>query len=102
VLQDVHWSLALIGYFPTYTLGNVLAVQLYKAAVRAEPGIPDAIARGEFAPLLAWMREHVHRYGRTIEPDDLVRRATGSALDPEPYLRYLHDKFAPLYDVRIA
>jgi carboxypeptidase Taq len=48
------------------------------------------------------MREHVHRYGRTIEPDDLVRRATGSALDPEPYLRYLHDKFAPLYDVRIA
>jgi carboxypeptidase Taq len=102
VLQDVHWSLGLIGYFPTYTLGNVLSVQLYEAAVRAEPGIPDAIARGEFAPLLAWMREHVHRYGRTIEPDDLVRRATASALDPEPYLRYLHDKFAPLYNVRIA
>jgi carboxypeptidase Taq len=102
VLQDVHWSLGHIGYFPTYTLGNVLSVQLYEAAVRAEPGIPDAIARGTFAPLLAWMREHVHRYGRKIEPDALVRRATGSALDPEPYLRYLHGKFEPLYDVRVA
>jgi carboxypeptidase Taq len=102
VLQDVHWSIGYIGYFPTYTLGNVLSVQLYQAAVRAEPGIPGAIARGEFAPLLAWMREHVHRYGRKIEPDDLVRRATGSALDPEPYLRYLHGKFESLYGVRVA
>ena len=55
------------------------------------------LLRGEFSPLLAWMREHVHRYGRKIEPDDLVRRAIGSALDPAPYLRYLHGKFAPLH-----
>ncbi len=100
VLQDVHWSSGLIGYFPTYALGSVLAVQLYESAVAAEPGIPDGIARGEFAPLLGWMREHVHRYGRKFEPDELVQRATGRPLDPEPYLRYLQQKFGALYGIQ--
>jgi carboxypeptidase Taq len=100
VLQDIHWSIGHIGYFPTYALGSVLAVQLYESAVAAEPGIPEGIARGEFAPLLGWMREHIHRYGRKFEPDELVQRATGRPLDPEPYLRYLQQKFGALYGIQ--
>jgi carboxypeptidase Taq len=96
VLQDMHWAIGLVGYFPTYTLGTVLSAQLYEAAVAEETGIPAGIARGEFAPLLGWMRAHVHRYGRALEPDEIVRRATGRPLDPAPYLRYLGEKFAAL------
>ena len=97
VLQDMHWSGGLIGYFPTYTIGTVLSVQFYEAAVRDAPEIPDGIARADFAPLLGWLQEHIYRHGRKFTPDELVRRATGRSIDPEPYLRYLRDKFGRLY-----
>jgi len=99
VLQDMHWSGGMIGYFPTYTIGTVLSVQLYDAAVRDDPSIPDGIARGEFSALLGWMQERIYRHGRKYEPDELVRRATGRTLDPEPYLRYLRDKYGAIYGV---
>lgn len=99
VLQDVHWSSGLIGYFPTYTLGNILSVQLYEAAVRAVPSIPDQIGQGEFSGLLGWLRENVCRHGRKYLPDDLITRATGQPMTAEPYLRYLREKFGALYDV---
>ena len=97
VLQDMHWSGGMIGYFPTYTIGTVLSAQLYEAAVRDLPAIPDGIARADFAPLLGWMQDKVYRHGRKFTPDELVRRATGRPIDPEPYLRYLRDKFGRLY-----
>ena len=99
VLQDVHWSIGIMGYFPTYSLGNVLSVQLFERAVEQVPSIPGDIAAGRFAPLLGWLRENVHVYGRKYLPEDLVRKATGSPLTVEPYVRYLKSKFGDIYGV---
>ena len=97
VLQDIHWSAGLFGYFPTYTMGNVLSVQLFEAAVEAHPQIPEEIGRGEFGTLLGWLRENIHRHGRKYEPEDLIQTATGRSLDTAPYLKYLNTKFGELY-----
>ena len=99
VLQDVHWAAGLFGYFPTYTIGNVLAAQLYEAAVGAHPEIPDEMARGEFGALRGWLRENVHRHGSRYDPDELVERATGRPPDAAPYLGYLRTKFGDLYSI---
>jgi carboxypeptidase Taq len=101
VLQDTHWSSGLIGYFPTYTVGNVLSVQLWESALRDYPSIPDDIARNEFGNLLGWMREHVHQHGRKFMPNELVQRATGQPLQAQPYLNYLRTKFGDIYGVSI-
>ncbi|MBI4278116.1 MAG: carboxypeptidase M32, partial [Armatimonadetes bacterium] len=99
VMQDIHWSSGSIGYFPTYTLGNVISVQLFEAARQAHPGLLDAIGRGEFGALLGWLREQVHRHGRKLFPRDLLRRATGADLTPEPYIGYLWEKYGEIYGV---
>jgi carboxypeptidase Taq len=101
VLQDIHWASGLIGYFPTYTLGNIISVQLFEAARRDHPGLVEEIGRGQFAPLLGWLRERVHRHGRKYLPADLLARATGSDLTPEPYLRYLAAKATEVYGVAL-
>jgi carboxypeptidase Taq len=94
VLQDMHWSIGLIGYFPTYQLGNVISVQIWNVA-RAELGdLEEDFARGEFRRLREWLRERVYRHGSIYPPRVLLRRVTGSELDPEPYLQYLRTKFA--------
>ena len=94
VLQDMHWSIGLFGYFPTYQLGNVISVQIWERA-RADLGdLEEQFARGEFAPLREWLREQIYRHGSTYPPRELLQRVTGSDLDPEPYLQYLHAKFA--------
>jgi carboxypeptidase Taq len=94
VLQDMHWSLGLFGYFPTYQLGNVISVQVWERA-RADLGdLEDQFARGEFAPLRTWLTEQIYRHGSIYPPRELLRRVTGSELDPEPYLNYLRTKFA--------
>jgi carboxypeptidase Taq len=98
VLQDVHWFSGPVGgQFQGYTLGNVLSAQFFEAAARAVPGVDEAIARGDFAPLLGWLREHVYRHGAKFTADELVRRATGRPMTIEPYLDYLWRKYQPLY-----
>ena len=97
VLQDVHWSLALIGYFPTYLLGSVLAVQFYEAAKADLPGLEAGFARGEFAPLLDWLREKVHAHGRKFTLPELAERVTGESLSIEPYVNYLRAKYGQVY-----
>jgi carboxypeptidase Taq len=97
ILQDVHWSIGIMGYFPTYSLGNILAVQLYDKAVQDVPSIPEDIRKGQFGPLLGWLREHVHRHGRKLLPNALIERATGSPMTTEPYVRYLKGKFGEIY-----
>lgn len=77
VLQDIHWSAGLIGYFPTYTLGNIFAAQLMAAAVRQLPDVGGDIAAGRFAGLLAWLRQEVHAHGRQFDSATLVEQATG-------------------------
>lgn len=98
VLQDVHWASAQIGYFATYTIGNVMAAQLY-AVARAEPAVAAGLAAADHRPLGAWMAERIHRHGRRFSRDALLRRAVGNPLDPAPYAAALHEKFAALYDL---
>ena len=97
VLQDIHWSTGYFGSFPTYTVGNVMAGQFYRAATRALPDLEDRLARGEYGPLREWLTEHIYQHGRTYTPHELLVRATGEGLNPEPYLSYLSEKFGELY-----
>ncbi|MBM3457018.1 MAG: carboxypeptidase M32, partial [Armatimonadetes bacterium] len=99
ILQDVHWSIGILGYFPTYMLGTVLAAQLYEAALRAIPNLPEEVERGNTRPLLDWLREHVHRHGRSLFPNELVLQATGELPGTAAYFRYLRAKFGGLYGV---
>ena len=96
-LQDIHWAAGLIGYFPTYTLGNVYAAKLYDGARGDLGDLPDAFARGDYAPLLGWLREKVHRHGQRYRAADLVRRATGPAPDHWPLRHALGAKYGELY-----
>jgi carboxypeptidase Taq len=97
VLQDIHWSAGMFGSFPTYTIGNVMASQFYDAAAKALPGLEAQLERGEYAPLRGWLTENIYRHGRTYSPHELLERATGGGLDPQPYLDYLSSKFTELY-----
>jgi carboxypeptidase Taq len=94
VLQDVHWSAGLMGYFPTYTLGNLIASQLWERLMDDLPDVDDLLERGDFAPVREWLREHVHSHGRKFPPRELLQRVTRRELSVEPFLRYLRDKLA--------
>jgi carboxypeptidase Taq len=97
-LQDVHWYSGMIGGgFQSYAIGNILAAQFYAAALKAHPQIPDEMAHGGFATLRSWLTENVYRHGSKFTPDDLVRRATGSAMRLEPYWSYLTEKYGAFY-----
>ena len=96
-MQDIHWSMGAIGYFPTYTLGNLYAAQLWEAIRGALPGLDGELRRGEFGGLLGWLRDHVHRHGRRYTAPELCERATGRPLSHEPLLRYLEGKLRPVY-----
>jgi carboxypeptidase Taq len=98
-LQDTHWSSGLFGYFPTYSLGNMYAAQFFEKA-RKDLGDLDAMfGRGEFAPLLTWLRKNIHLPGMRYAPRDLVKHVTGSDLTPEPLLRHLSKKASEYYGV---
>ena len=89
VLQDTHWGGGLIGYFPTYTLGNLMAAQLWERVELEVDDVWERIEAGDFAPLREWLRANVHRHGRKLYPGELMRRITGEELHPEPFLRHL-------------
>jgi len=97
VLQNIPCADGLFGYFPTYTIGNVLSVQFFDEAVKAHPKIPEQIEQGEFSTLLGWLRENIHRHGSRYDPEELVEKVTGRPLDTAPYLSYLKNKFGELY-----
>jgi carboxypeptidase Taq len=91
-LQDIHWSMGAIGYFPTYTLGNLNAAQLYQAAQR-DPLVAAGTARADYAPLLGWMRDRVHKHGSCLLPGELMKQATGEATDAKYHLAHLRQRF---------
>jgi carboxypeptidase Taq len=97
VLQDIHWSGGMMGYFSTYALGNLISAQLWEVINQDIPDLPEQIRAGKFEALLGWLREKVHRHGRKFEPQELVQKVTGSKIDPAPYLRYLKEKFGQIY-----
>jgi carboxypeptidase Taq len=99
VLQDIHWSAGLVGYFPTYTLGNVCAAQFMAAARRALPDLDADMAGGRFLPLLEWLRREVHAAGRTLESGPLVERVTGSAVSAESLMESLRERYGPPHGI---
>jgi carboxypeptidase Taq len=97
VLQDIHWSAGLFGYFATYTLGNVIAAQLARTFSTQQPSFDADMRRGDFSGLLAWLRTNLHQYGRKFEPRELVQMITGGTIDPSAYLEYLEHKYLAVY-----
>ena len=91
-LQDIHWSMGGLGYFATYTLGNINSAQLF-AAARRDPGIAAATDAADYLPLLGWLRENVHAHGATLDPPDLIAQATGQPPDTTDYLTHLRSRY---------
>ena len=97
VLQDIHWSGGAIGYFSTYALGNLVSAQLWQKINKDIKDLDEQIRKGKFDALLGWLREKVHKHGHKYDPQDLVQKVTGSKITPEPYIRYLTDKYSEIY-----
>jgi carboxypeptidase Taq len=93
VLQDTHWASGLIGYFSTYLLGTVMAVQIWEKVAEDISDLEDQIERGEFRALREWLGANVHAHGRKFSPQETLERATGSRIDAKPYLAYLRSKY---------
>lgn len=99
VLQDVHWSQGLIGYFPTYSLGNVISAQIWDKALEAIPDLYAQFERGEFGALREWLRQNLHRHGRKFTPAETLERVVGGPIHVGPYIRYLKGKLGEIYGV---
>ncbi|HET6566657.1 MAG TPA: carboxypeptidase M32 [Rhodothermales bacterium] len=97
VLQDIHWSLGTLGYFPTYSLGNLMSAQLFDQACRDLPDLEDQITGGTFAGLLGWLREHVHCWGRKLTATEILERTTGEGLQARSWLAYIRGKYGEVY-----
>jgi carboxypeptidase Taq len=97
VMQDIHWSQGDFGYFPSYTLGNLYSAMLWRSYAGGNPQAGEQIGRGEFAPLLEWLRERVHRRGAIEDADVIIGRATGAELSAQPFVDYLWAKYGDLY-----
>ncbi len=91
-LQDIHWSMGGLGYFATYSLGNINSAQLFAAAKKV-PEVSAALAKADYAPLLGWLRKNVHAHGSTLDPADLMKSATGKTPSPEDYLAHLRERY---------
>ncbi|MGB8644688.1 MAG: carboxypeptidase M32 [Anaerolineae bacterium] len=98
-LQDIHWSGGMIGYFPTYSLGNFFAAQLFDQALKEMPDLYTRFEHGDFQPLLSWLREKVHQHGRKFTLDELAVRITGDKLQTRSYIAYLKKKYTQIYDL---
>ena len=98
-LQDIHWSAGLFGYFPTYTLGNIYAAQIYDQARADLPELDAVLKRGEFSELLAWLRDKIHRHGQRFRPVELIERATGEKPVDRPLIAALQHKYHELYGI---
>jgi carboxypeptidase Taq len=94
----VHWSSGQIGTFCNYTIGNVMAGQLFEVA-QQDDAVAAGLASADYTPLREWMTEHVHQHGRRFSRDELLVRATGRTLDPEPYIAHLTRKYTEIYRI---
>jgi len=97
VLQDVHWSSGLMGYFSTYALGNLISAQLWEKINEDIKDLDEQIRKGNFEALLSWLRGKIHIYGRKYDPQDLVKMVTGSKINSDAYVRYLTKKYSAIY-----
>ena len=97
VLQDIHWSLGIFGYFPTYALGNLMSAQLFDQAAIDLEDLEAQIEAGKFGNLLNWLRTKIHQYGKKLDAGDILYRATGSQLSSQSWLTYIEKKYGDLY-----
>jgi len=97
VLQDVHFSMGYIGYFPTYFLGNLYAAQIYNVALKEMPKLPEDYKNGEFSNLLNFLRKNIHQHGSVYRANDLIKRVTGEDLNSNYFMEYLEQKYYPIY-----
>jgi carboxypeptidase Taq len=97
VLQDIHWSGGMIGYFSTYALGNLISAQLWEKINADIHDLDGQIRKGDFSQLLDWLRKNIHQSGQKYEPQTLVKKVTGSKITYEPYIRYLTKKYGEIY-----
>ncbi len=99
VLQDIHWSMGSIGYFPTYSLGNIISAQIWEKVLVDIPDLYAQFERGEFMALREWLREHLHKHGRKFTPKETLQKVVGGSIDVEPYVRHLKSKLGEIYGV---
>ena len=97
ILQDMHWTGSWIGYFQSYTLGNVYDGMIYKAILKDLPNFADLVEKGEFAPIIDWLTENIWQYGKSVTTMDLLNKFSDKGLDAQPLLDYLDDKFGKIY-----
>ena len=100
-LQDIHWAAGDFGYFPTYTLGNLNAAQLWAAMRRQEPGMEESIAAGDLGAPLEWLRQNVHRHGKRYDAATLIKKVTGEAMSEDYFIRYIKEKYGELYGIKL-
>jgi len=98
-LQDIHWGAGLIGYFPTYTLGNLYAAQFFAQAKKDIKGLESQFASGNFSELLSWLRKNIHCHGQRYLANDLAKEVTGEPLNHQYFIDYLKSKYKPLYGI---
>jgi carboxypeptidase Taq len=98
-LQDVHWSMAAFGYFPTYTLGNLYAAQLLNKMSDDLGSIDTLVSSGDWSAILDWLRNEIHQHGMMYDPSELIERATGKLPSPEAFLNYIETKYSQIYDL---
>ncbi len=99
VLQDVHWSFGAIGYFPTYALGNLYGAQFFTAMKKDLEDTDSLLERGEFGPVLNWLRTNIHKHGSIYTAEELCRNVTGEPLNPSYFMQYLEDKYNGIYNI---
>lgn len=103
VMQDVHWYGDMIGgMFQGYTLGNLIAAQVYEAALKSEPEITVAIERGNFTLLHKWLKQNIYQHGRKYTANELINRVTGKPLSIDPFIHYIQDKYSNIYDIKLS
>ena len=98
-LQDVHWSMGSIGYFPTYSMGNLLSYQIWGALQKEIPNTDELMAAGNFAPILGWLKENVYAQGKRYSPKELIQKVTGKPIGAADYLVGLEAKYTEIYDL---
>jgi carboxypeptidase Taq len=99
VLQDMHWSVGNIGYFPTYAIGTIYAAQLYKKLISNRPEILDQISQGNFKAIINWLGEHVHQCGRIYQADEIIKKICGDGLNSNVFIEYIKEKYYQIYDI---
>ena len=97
ILQDIHWSQGSIGYFPTYSLGTILAVQIAKKMEQDIGPLEEIIAKGEYQKIRDWLREKIHKWGSIYPPKELIKRALGEEIKVEPFIEHLKNKYGQIY-----